>query len=77
MVVGVFLGERNSGGYSLEVLGLRASGDDSIVVEAREVAPPPDAMTTQALTAPYRLLLVERAPGDGQVLWVEAPGDPQ
>lgn len=53
-VVAAFAGTRNSGGHGVE---LRRGADRRIVVE--EKTPPKDAMTTMALTQPYKVVEVE------------------
>jgi hypothetical protein len=52
VVVGAFLGERPSGGYGVEITRVC---EERIVLERR--SPPDDAMVTQALTAPYHLVV--------------------
>jgi hypothetical protein len=52
VVLGAFLGERPTGGYGVEI---RRVCEERIVVERR--SPPADAMVTQALTAPYHLVV--------------------
>lgn len=51
-VVAAFAGTKNTGGYSV---GIQKSADE-IVVELN--APPKDAMTTQALTTPYKIVQI-------------------
>ena len=51
-VIAAFAGTKNTGGYSVEI---KKSGDKiSISVNA----PPPDAMVTEALTMPYKVVVV-------------------
>jgi hypothetical protein len=52
-VVAVFLGQRNSGGFGVEIKRM-ADGD----VRISEATPPPGSMTTQALTTPYKIVSV-------------------
>lgn len=52
-VVAVFPGLRNTGGYSVEVT---QSGKGRLLVSER--MPPPDAMTTQAITKPFKIVSV-------------------
>jgi PrcB C-terminal len=52
-VVAAFLGERRTGGYGIEMT--RAPEGD---VRIREKTPPRDAMLTQALTRPYKIVSV-------------------
>ncbi len=51
-VVAAFAGEKNTGGYSLEI---KQTGENFAV---EVVSPPKDAMVTQALTSPYKITLV-------------------
>jgi hypothetical protein len=52
-IVAAFLGERRTGGYGVEITRAR-DGD----VRIRETTPPKDAMVTQALTRPYKIVSV-------------------
>ena len=51
-IIAAFAGTRSSGGYSVEI---KKSGEK---VSISVAAPPPDAMTTQALTTPYKITAV-------------------
>lgn len=53
-VVAAFAGTRNSGGHGIEI---RRGADKRVVVE--EKTPPKDAITTMALTQPYRVVAIE------------------
>ena len=53
-VVAAFAGTRNSGGYGVEI---KRGADKRLVVE--ETAPPEGAMTTMALTQPFKVVAVE------------------
>lgn len=57
--VGIFLGERPTGGYAVRVLGVERR-PDRLLVTWTEETPPPEAMVTQAFTAPYAILLINR-----------------
>lgn len=65
----VFLlgGQRNTGGYSVEVRGVTLEGE-TLVVDGEVQAPPPGSITTQALTSPYRVLAV-RSRGVRDARW--------
>ena len=52
-VVAAFLGTRRTGGY-----GVRITRGADGVVSVSEVRPPPDAITTQAITSPFRVVVV-------------------
>jgi hypothetical protein len=53
-VVAAFAGTRNTGGHGVEI---RRGADKRVVVE--EKAPPPGAITTMALTQPFKVVAVE------------------
>ncbi len=57
MAIVVFLGERRTGGYTVEITAVESSAE-GLIVTPRESAPPPGAMVTQALTQPWALALV-------------------
>jgi len=61
-VIGVFLGSRSTGGYTVEIIGIEREGDH-LVVTWREVKPSPDVMVTQAFTAPYHLVTIDKFEG--------------
>jgi PrcB C-terminal len=59
MVVGIFLGEKSTGGYEVEIV--RAEQRDSaLYFYYREESPPPGAMVTQSLTQPFHLVKVAK-----------------
>ncbi len=60
MVLGVFLGERPNGCYTVQIEKVTRA-DKKLTVEYREGIPPPNAICTQALTAPSHLVAVERS----------------
>lgn len=51
-VVTFFLGQRPTGGYGVQYVSARASGDTAVVT-VRTTAPGPGSITTQALTSPF------------------------
>ena len=55
MVVGVFLGSRPTGGFSIDVVGAREEGG-ALVVQYRETRPPPRSVAAQILTSPYHIV---------------------
>jgi FAD dependent oxidoreductase/PrcB C-terminal len=63
MVVGVFLGTRNSGGYRVTISGIERDGDN-LVVTWREDKPGTRDIVTQVLTFPFHLVGTERATGE-------------
>jgi protease stability complex PrcB-like protein len=62
MVVGVFLGTKPTGGYSVEITGIDRQGAE-LIVTFRERAPGRDDMVTQVITAPYHLVTIDRFDG--------------
>ena len=54
-VIAAFMGERNTGGYSVQIT---RSADDSIHVAV--MSPPRDAMVAQVITTPFKLVAVPR-----------------
>ncbi len=73
MVVGVFLGIRPTGGYGVEITGARRDGG-ALVVEYVEQRPRPDAILTQALTAPFHIVALPRH--EGPVTFRSTPAQP-
>jgi hypothetical protein len=59
MVAGVFLGEKPTGGYRVEIVRAERS-DSTLYLYYRETRPARDAMVIQALTQPYHLVTVPR-----------------
>ena len=62
-VVAVFLGTRPSAGYAVEVSGLKPSGT-SLIVEWRERAPAPGAISAQLITSPAHLVSIPKFDGE-------------
>ena len=60
MLVGVFSGEKPTGGYSISIQRV-LEGPKTIIVEYQEKSPPPDAMVTMALTYPCQIIAVPRS----------------
>ncbi|MBF0251073.1 MAG: protease complex subunit PrcB family protein [Alphaproteobacteria bacterium] len=58
MVVGVFLGVRNTGGYKVEITDVQNNGLVNHVTYT-EIPPGAGAMVTQAMTNPYVLRVIE------------------
>lgn len=59
VVVALFMGRRNTGGYSIEVEEVIADGR-RVTVIYRERSPGAGEMVTQALTSPYHLVRFQR-----------------
>jgi hypothetical protein len=62
-VVGVFLGSRNTAGFSVEVVSA-TSEQGALVVRYRQNSPPPDAITAQVVTMPFHLVAIPKTAGD-------------
>lgn len=60
-VLAVHLGSRGSGGYGVEIAGVRIQGD-SLTLTAREIKPQPGQNVTDALTQPYQIIKIPRLP---------------
>jgi hypothetical protein len=50
-------GQRNSGGYFVDVRGASVEGD-TLIIDAVVQGPPPDSIVTQALTSPWAVVAV-------------------
>jgi hypothetical protein len=57
MVVAVFMGQRPTSGYAVEVTGVTRSGR-STVVSVRRSSPPPGAITAQIVTSPFTFVAI-------------------
>ena len=66
-VVAAFLGTRRTGGYSVQIERAADGG-----VRVSESSPPADAMTTQALTSPFKVVSVSL--GESETLLIQAAG---
>jgi hypothetical protein len=58
MVIAVFLGTRNTGGYGIEITGIVESS--TVKVYAKEKTPEPGSMVTMALTQPYHIVKLQK-----------------
>jgi hypothetical protein len=63
MVLAVFLGSRPSGGYQVQITGVRSEGD-TLVVEWSESRPGPGQVAAQVMTSPAHIVTVPRHSGD-------------
>lgn len=59
MAIGVFMGTKPSGGYSVRITGIVRN--EKTMVSVREQSPGPGEMVTMALTAPYHVVVVPRS----------------
>jgi len=64
MVVGVFLGSRNTGGYSVEILSAAVEQGGALLVRYRQQTPPPGAITAQVITMPFHIVAIPKATSD-------------
>lgn len=58
-VVAVFLGERPTGGHSIEITRV-VETEQAVRAYVQETNPPPDTMVTQAFTQPYHIIKISR-----------------
>ncbi|WP_229839034.1 protease complex subunit PrcB family protein [Deinococcus piscis] len=65
-LVGIFMGTRSTGGYSLEVQAVDVAGG-RVTVQVLEKAPAADMLTTQALTSPWVIVELQGRYSDVQV----------
>ena len=61
-VVAVFMGSRNTAGYSVTIQSV-TEGGGALVVKYRETRPAPGGVTAQVLTFPYHIVAVPKASG--------------
>jgi hypothetical protein len=59
MVIGVFMGSRNSGGYSVKITGIESNG--KLTVKVKETSPGRGMAGAAALTQPYHVVLVPKS----------------
>jgi len=59
MVLAVFMGQRPSGGFSIEITKVEKV-ENTIVVFFRETEPAPEAEVTAVLTQPYHIIKIEK-----------------
>ncbi|MEM7735847.1 MAG: protease complex subunit PrcB family protein [Deinococcota bacterium] len=66
-IIGIFVGERPTGGYSLQARSVVIEGND-VYIGLQENSPPEGAITTQVLTSPWLMVQVNRPALD--VAWI-------
>ena len=76
MLAAVFLGTRPTGGYDVEIVGMRREGN-AVVIEYVEHRPPADAILTQALTSPFHVVKLPRSEGPVRFRDVSPAGNPR
>jgi hypothetical protein len=59
IIIGVFLGEKPTGGYDIEITGVLEKGN-YIEVLYKVAEPDPDEMVIQSITSPYHIIKLER-----------------
>ena len=59
VVIAVFMGERTTGGYRIEITSIKESGLFRWVY-IRESSPPPSAFVTMELNQPYHIVKIKR-----------------
>jgi len=64
VLVAVFQGQQNTGGYSVQITAIERSGDQ-LVVRATFGVPGPGAMVTQVLTSPAHVVSIAAADATG------------
>jgi len=60
IVAAVFLGEKPTGGYGVEISSAEVA-DRALTVFVRETSPKPGAMVTQAINQPFHIVRIETA----------------
>ena len=60
MVIFVAMGRQRTGGYSIEVVNV-AVVDQKLKISFKRKSPPPGAMATMALTAPFHIVAVPKS----------------
>ena len=59
VVLAVFMGEKNTGGYRIQIQGMKDTGK-KIEVSVKTTSPPQDGFSIQVLTQPYEFLIAEK-----------------
>ena len=70
MAIGIFLGFRNTGGYSVAITSIERTGGD-VIVTWKESKPGPQAIASQVLTFPFHIVRTERLAG--RIVFKQAP----
>lgn len=60
MVLAVFMGERSTGGYSVQIRGAKEQ-DGKLTAEVEYVSPKPGGFVTQAFTSPFHIAAVAKS----------------
>jgi hypothetical protein len=72
MIIGVFLGTRNTAGYRVTITGIERDGA-TVAVTYREARPRAGEMLAQVLTFPHHLVRVERSEGEVRFTRASSP----
>lgn len=64
MVAAVFLGQKITGGYGVEVTSVDRNDAGAVTVNYETSSPPPGAMTITALTEPFHMIRLEKSAGE-------------
>jgi len=75
MIISVFSGVKNTGGYGIEVKSVTET-DSEMVIYSETSAPCPYCMVTQALTQPFHIVKVKASPKLVRYQTVKAPTPP-
>jgi hypothetical protein len=62
MAIGIFLGFRNTGGYTVEITSIARRGDE-VIVTWKETKPGAGDVTSQVLTFPHHIVRLDRLEG--------------
>ena len=75
VLVAVFQGQQNTGGYSVQITAIERNGDQ-LVVRATFGVPASDAMVTQVLTSPAHIVSIASADATGvkEAILVDSTG---
>lgn len=64
LYIGVFAGERRTGGHAVKIDRIERTGD-LLAVTVRFISPPTDALTIQVITTPAQLVSIDRRSASG------------
>ena len=72
MVIVATMGTKRTGGYTIEIVGVEPH-DKTLRISLKKTSPPPDAMTIQALTAPFHFVAVPKSDLKPEFVEVKPP----
>lgn len=61
IIIAVYMGERASGGYRIEITNI-GENEEQVRVHIRETSPSPGRMVTMLITQPYHIVKLNRIP---------------